>query len=606
MSASLEVFEKVDAILDEGIEERLKSFASAGGDLTEACEALSQSYDGYPDMLRLLVEWIDLYGNGTEVLEKAFQTVILSNEANIIPKLDDSLAKPDAKEFLTTLVSSDRWGPVMSDMASRHKTSLLYDTLMREKRLKDADLSLDSAASEQVFLKAMKEQFSIFFGSSAGQSSVSLQNLFARIKALCSYDEHTLVVGTRFLCHMSRHAKQPLTRGVYKRVGEEVRKAVVENAISSTSVDEQEKKYEIFRLFAMIDAAVAGADINRSLVDSLANILASGSKTKSFQKEITTLTSVYGFLLGDIGMSEFSNDGDSVMDTTFQYSVTEKLFCIELLCHMEIVEGIMNAIFSHRHRSYTIDGAPNADKRKCLVLLLAYIEMFKTMPEKDIRGVLDRPSLRETIRNNIKSEAERINTVVAACEACPPGTPWFKMKRGIAKTLVDSVKNPLMAYGVYVWACEGLKGSSDARALIVTAPKHLAFLQAVAETHIQLRPKILDAVHEAFVRDYEGLDITEIEDMRDMYIKYIISLTRIQMAPDVVDAFFEKWAGDERVDMAHLRRFVSGLLDTISLPFSAALEEKFSRLVKHTRVNSALDNETRRRINRLQDALRSN
>ncbi|KAI0564286.1 TH1 protein [Gracilaria domingensis] len=591
MNDTLNAFERLDAILGENIEAELRTFASSGGDLNEACEALSQSYEGLPDMLRLLVEWIDSYGNGTEVLEKAFQTFITANEANIIPKLDDSLAKPGAKEFLASVVSSNRWNPVVSDMALRHKKSLLYDMLMREKRLKDADLNLTTVTSEPAFVKALQEQFSMFFNSSAGQTNVSLQNLFARVTALCSYDEHTLVVGTRFLSYMSRHASQQLTKGVYTRVGEEVRKAVIEKATTTTSVSEQEKKHELFRMFAMIDAAVAGAAISRNVVDALVNILVREGTKPSFENEIVTLAGIYGFLLGDIGasyMSDMITDGSSIVDTTFGLSVKDKAFYIELLCHMEIVEGIMNATFSHYHRSYARERVPDVGKRKCLVLLLTYVEIFRTMPEKDIRGVLDNSSLRESFRNSLMSGTERINIVIAACEACPPGTPWFKMKRGHAKTLVDAVSNPLMAYGVYMWACEGLKGSTDARALIKTAPKHLAFLQAVAETHVQLRPKILDVVHEAFVRDYDGLDITQIEDMRDMYVKYIISLTRIQMAPEVVEAFFEKWAGDERIDQAHLRRFVSGLLDTISLPFTKELEEKFARLVQHARLISPM------------------
>ncbi|CAN8064695.1 unnamed protein product [Agarophyton chilense] len=604
MSTALNVFKQVDAILDENIEEKLRSFASAGGDLTEACEALSQSYEGLPDMLRLLLDWINSYGNGAQVLEKAFNTVITTNEANIIPKLDDALTESDAKEFLTMVISSDKWSSVISDMASRHKKSLLYEMLMREKRLKDADLSLNTVKSSGEFVKALQEHFSIFFGSAAGQTCASVEALFTKVIALCSYDEHTLIVGTRFLCYMSRNAQKPLTRGVYKRVGEEVRKAVVGRAKKSTSISEQQKKYEVFRIFAMIDSAVAGAAINRSVVDALVMILEKGDTEQNFEKEIGTLGGVYGFLFGDVGVTDMETDGQSIIDTTLDFSINSKAFCIELLCHTEIVEGLMNAIFSHHHRSYITDKIPNIRKRECLVLLLMYIEMFRTMPEQDIRALLCNSSLRESFRNSLKLGMERINTVVAACEACPPGTPWFKMKRGIASTLADAVSNSSMAYGVFIWACEGLKGSSDARALIKTAPKHLAFLQAVAENHIQLRPKILDAVHEAFVRNYEGLDITQIEDMRDMYVNYIISLARVQMAPEVVDAFFEKWAGDERVDKAHLRRFVAGLLDTISLPFSKDLEQKFARMVEHKRVNSALDDETKKRVDRLLRALR--
>lgn len=597
-------FDADDAILEDNLVDMLIAHVKAGGSLFDACESLHQSYEGFPQMLRLVTEWIDIYGNGVDVLESAFQTSILANEANMISKLNESLSKPGAKEVLAKVVSSDRWSPIVSQIAERHKGSNLHSMLIREKGLKDAGLDLDVVASAGNFILGLEEQFSTFFSSAAVAENKPVRDLYERVSAMCAYDEHTLVVGLRYLCSLSRHSGDISIRGLYKRVGEEVRQRVVVNGVTGTSTSEQAKKHDMFRIFIMIDAAAAGVTIGRTLVDALVNVMVSGGKKRSSEQDVRMLVEVYGFIFGDIGMSGILQDGDKIMDATADLSIAEKVFFIEMLCHKEVLNDLMNATFSHYHRSYTREEVPDTTKRRCMVLLLAYIEMFKTMPESNIRSVLATPPLRESFRNNLKAIVERFDSVAAACEACPPGTPWYKIRKGHAKTLVDAVGDPLMASAVYMWAREGLKGTeANVRDLEKTAPRHLAFLQAVAEAHLQLRPRILDAVHEAFVRDYPGLDITQIEDMRDNYIKYIIALARIQMAPEVVDAFYTNWAGDERIDKAHLRRFISGLLDTITMPFSDELWGKLSLLVRHVRVDSALDNETRQRLSRLQKAV---
>ncbi|PXF40796.1 hypothetical protein BWQ96_09506 [Gracilariopsis chorda] len=599
-------FDADDAIFEDNLIDMLTTHVQAGGALFDACESLHQSYEGFPQMLRLVTEWIDIYGDGTNILESAFQTSILANEANMISRLNEALAKPGAKEILAQVVSSDRWSAIVSQIAMRHKGSNLHNMLIREKRLKDAGLDLDVVASADNFILGMEEQFSAFFSSAAVAKDKSVRHLWERISAMCAYDEHTLIVGLRYLCSLSRRSGQIAISGLYKRIGEEVRQRIVLNGVAGTSVSEQEKKHEIFRMFILIDAAAAGVTIRRSLVDALVNVMVSGGTIRSSEQDVRILVEVYGFIFGDIDMSGIIQDGDKIMDGTADLSTAEKVFLIETLCHKEVLDDLMNATFSHYHRSYSKEKVPDTAKRRCMVLLLAYIEMFRTMPESSIHSVLDTPPLRESFRNNLKAIVERFDSIAAACEACPPGTPWYKIKKGHAKTLVDAVGDPLMASAVYMWAREGLKGTEEnVRALEKTAPRHLAFLQAVAEVHLQLRPRILDAVHEAFVRDYPGLDITQIEDMRDNYIKYIIALARIQMTPEVVDAFYTNWAGDERVDKAHLRRFISGLLDTISIPFSEELWGKVSRLVRHERVEAALDNETKQRISRLQEAGRT-
>lgn len=584
MTPSLSLFEEEDAFISNNIEANVEQYVNDGGDIAKACEALEQSYEGNPEILRILIDWIDLYGNGMEDFERALERVMYEHEPTFVSRLDEGLSSSDSQPVLASLVSDNRWSTVVTKLAESHRGSVLHSMLMREKRLLDAGVNLDVISSPTEFMKAVESQFKTVFTVS-GQSGKQLLALYQRISALSTYDEASTVLALRVFSVLADAADDTLMKAVYQRMSEEIRKEAVKVIQAASSVAETEARQYVIRLAVFAEFATAGADVPRDVLDSLLRIVM-GIEKHAFDKEIDVLNSTYGTLLGNI------TDGDdetdvimSVADSSFNSS--EKALLIRMLCFTEVFDGIMKTLFSHRHRSYMVGRQTDARKRKCLSTLLAYIDTFSRMGSKEIHANLQNEDSVEILRRRVVGKSNEIDIFVSIIEELKPGSPRYLMKQHF-DTLLKAAKDPLQARGVLVWACEGLKGGEDARALAKTAPTHLAFLQSLAEYHEVLRPQILDAIHASFMMDYPGLDITQIEDMRDMFVRHLLSLLKVQMAPLVVQMFLENWADEERVDRSHLRRFVQGLLESIAPPYSKRLISLVLRLLRHKRVASAI------------------
>lgn len=586
-------FDAVDEILSDDIEKKVASFLETHDSAKGATNALMEGYEGVPDMIRALVDWSSLYTEGTANLEQAVENVLLEHEQTIIPRLDEALATTEKSlPVVTAITAAKRWNPVVSKMAARNKESTLHNLLTRETRLSQAGINQDVLSTPSAFVEAITAQFTKLFSDEKPLSDDDLLGLYNRVSALCTYDECSTIVSLRIFNTLAKDAETPLMRGLYRRVGQEVRKEAVKVMTAASIMNEHMARQYVTRLAILTDCVVANVSMRKPVVDALLNLFGNDrSIRRRYETETKILRGVYGSLIGDIGIKD--GDGEVVEAVEeFNCSIDEKVVLIRMLCHVEIFEDILKSLFSHEQRTY-LEGKPDVAKRTCLCLLLAYAGVFICKDERDLPEMLEDDVTKEKLRSEIKKSFEQIEQVAEVCEDLKPGCPRFKIRGPPIEILLEGVKSPLIARGVLMWAQEGLQGGSDLRSLVVTAPTHLAFLEAIAQKHPVLQGEVLDVIREAFMRDYPDLDIVQAEELRDKFTKTITGLVRIQMAPQIVHMFQTSWADNERVDLAHLRHFIDGLLQIISPPYSRPFAKSVMALLGNSRVASAIERDPR-------------
>lgn len=584
-------FHGPDSILSETIEQNLSNYMATNENFKPAIELLMDNYEGYPDMIRCLIQWANSYTDGEKNLEKAVEAVLLDHEQTIIPRLDEALATSEsALPVISTLTASGRWNPVVSAMAARNKESTLHNLLTRETRLSKAGITHDVLASPKTFVDAICQQISEVIGNGKPVSESELCELYKRIATMSTYDETTTITALRLLNLLAREAPDPITRGLLRRISQEVRKEAV-NVMSSTGiVPEHTARQYIIRLAVLSDCVANNVTMRGQVIDALLGLLAGDRGIRRrYEAEIQVLRGVYGVLLGDLSLGR----DDEVIETgtELQCDVAEKIVLIRALCHFEVFEDILKSLFSYEHRTY-IDGKPDEGKRKCLALLLAYAGVFIPIDELELSDMLSDDMTKQRLRQEVGTLVDEIENVVEICEDLKPGCPRFKIKGKPVGDLLKALENPLLARGILMWAREGLQGGRDTRALMVTAPRHLAFLEAIAQKHKVLQGDVLDIIRAAFMREYSELDINQQEELRSKFMNSVTGMIRIQMGVQIINVFLTSWADNPRVDRSHLRHFVTGLLKTISPPYSAEFAEHVRRLLENERVKSAVSSDT--------------
>lgn len=593
---SLAPFQGPDSILSDTVERDLAHYMDSHENHKPALDLLMDNYEGFPDMIRALVDWASIYTDGEKNLEQAVEAVLLEHEPTIIPKLDDVLTSTKRSlPVISEITASDRWNPVVSAMAARNKESTLHNLLTRETRLSKAGITQDVLSSPKTFVQTICQQISDVLGDGKPVSETDLLELYKRVATMSTYDECTTITALRVLNLLARETQDPMTRALYRRISQEVRKEAINVMVSTSIVPEHVARQYVIRLVILTDCVAANVSMRPQVVDALLGLLR-GEKTvkRRYEAETLALRNVYGALIGDLD----SVDEDEVVETVaeFDCSVEEKVVLIKALCHYEVFDDALKLLFSHEHRTY-LEGKPDEGKRKCLSMLLAYAGVFIAVDELDLPEMLSNDHEKERLRGEVKQLWGQIETAAVVCEDLKPGCPRFKIKGKPVETLLDAVKHPLLAHGVLMWAREGLQGGSDLRALMVTAPRHLAFLEAVAQHHEILRGQVLETIRKAFMREYPGLDINQQEELRGKFMKSITGMVRIQMGPQIVDMFLKNYVDELRVDKSHLRNFVSGLLETISPPYSPQFAEDVLKLLSNERVASAVDKDVK--VNRL-------
>lgn len=575
-----------DAIFDPDVDAHLVAYLDRGGDGKLASDHLSNSYSGYEDTITEIYNWGQLVGIGDIAINNALKEVITQHQSALIPQIDKALSNnPESASLITTLAASPIWSAFMVDLAARHKQTSFYDVITREAKLSDIGLSSDILSTPEAFLDAMTAQFEKLFSLDDPVSKHHVTDFLRKMAIMCTYDELTTVVSLRLLAELAHDTEDSHELVLYRRLSQEIQAEAVNVMTKSSVVPKTIARQYIMRLVINIHCAMSSVDIKKPVIDALVTIADSGHRRR-FDREVSVLLKEYGSLLGTIDIGD--SDASALRENSSDPTPVEKRVLLQTLCHFEIVADLTKALYSHSCRTY-VEGRPYQRKRRCLSMLLAYVSVFLKLNDRQLEEGLNSETTKQMLLTTVKQTYDALNSTAAICEDLLPGSSRSKIKGKPIETLLNGITDPIIARGIVLWAKECLHGGTDLRALLKTAPKHLGFLEAVVKLHDNLCEDVLLVIHTAFTRNYPGLNSSQVNQLRELFVKTIIGMVNFTVGPQVVLVFKRLWVDSGVAKKPDLRNFVTALFRTISPPYSEPVAVAVNEFLRHDKVLSAIE-----------------
>ncbi|CAN8067411.1 unnamed protein product [Agarophyton chilense] len=582
MGDPLTFFKRPDAIFQDDCVERLRNFVKAGGNIREACEALTENYYGFPDMIRAVVDWMNDFSDGEKVLHDAMQSHLLSNVNTVIPTIDFELAREaESPAFISEMLVSPRWGSILYEIASQHKHSILADRIYREARLLEVGYSCSSISSSDEVLDIITEQLGMVFG---GHSYEDIDSATRKIAVLATSNEIYTFSVLQFLVKMEHRTSDLNAKCGYRYVAQAVRKEAMNYIMKISGESESRAMIWICRMLILSDSAYHGQSLSETIVEALLGVLHTSTRIR-LEKDLKIILHVYSSLLGQphIGIIRSHQPGlaDAIEDPN------QKLLLILALRHNEVVETLLKRLFNPESTNSSVEQA-NLKKRSCLCLLVAYAKTFIPLLHDEILRRLSNTETLEELNNMVRRARRDLAHVVKICDQLKPGSLVSKANGKHIEHLVEAVKDTTIARGVLYWAEERLRGGKDVRSLTITLTRYLGFLEVIARSHRSLQNRVLEMIEEACVRDYPDLDDSKVEALRNVMMNSITGMVRFNMGEKIIHSITVNWVRDESVEIVHLLRFVVSMLQTISSPYQPVFYAQMLELLQEERVLKAI------------------
>lgn len=586
-----------DALLNNGIEEEVTKFLNGGGTPAQAFHVLSASYEGAPDMIKALVDWTELFKSDDqgEILPAAIESVLKDNEATIVSTLDKAMARePKTPDFLSDLNAQPYWRNVVHDLARRNKSSAMFNIMARRSRLEDIGVDQRVMDTPDKFLDAISNEVRTLCMKPL-VTDTHLKQFYQNLKHVCTFDESGAVVASRLLANLSLDSRDMNTRNILRRAAQEMRLEAVKTMQNEMGVSRPVAVQFMERVSLLSDCAAEKQPVTKELLCAVAGILFREKvQGRKIDAETNLLFETFKGILGEPTQAA----GDAMVDDVQaiarfgEEEAAKRVVLIKMLCQWEIYNGLVTGIFRKDKRRYV----PNTNdvdirRRNCLCMLLSYAGTYLSHEPSQFLEKLQNAEALQELRDTTKKLRTGLEKVAGVVEALVPGCPRYLFKGKPVATLLEEVENPVIAGGVLAWAREGLKGARDARVLLVTSPKYLAYLECVADKHVALRKEVLEILHDGFMAPHD-LGVLDGEKLKDMYVKSMVSMVPYFMGSHVVERFLTFYADNDIVDKAHLRNFVKGLLQLVQPPYTQPFARMVLKLLNHPRMREAVNAET--------------
>ncbi|KAI0564291.1 TH1 protein [Gracilaria domingensis] len=577
MTDPVGVFKRPDALFNDDCTEQLRNFAKAGGNVRDACDALSESYLGLPDMIRAVVDWMNDFHDGEQVLLDALQLHLLANINTAIPTIDSELAREtDSPSFISEMLTSPRWRNVLFEIASQHRQSILADRIYSEARLQQIGYSGSSISSADDVLDIVAEQLGIAMGA---QSYDELDAAIRKISVIATSSEIYTFMILQLLIKLEYQSPDLNTKSGYRYVAQAVRREAMNYIVNTSGESESTAKLWIYSMLILSDCAYHRYGIPETIVDALLGILHVSARLR-LEKDVKIVLHVYSTMLGQ---PYFGTSRKHAPDPEIPEDPKRKMLLILALRHNEIVDALLKRLFNPESSNSGVEQA-NLKKRNCLCLLLAYSRTFIPLQHDEI---LRRLSNRETLEelNNLVRRARRdLTQVVKICEELKPGSLVSKANGKHIQHLLAAVRDPTIARGVLFWAEKRLRGGKDVRSLTITLTRYLGFLETIAHTHCFLQRRVLEVIEEACIRDYPDLAEGKVEQLRISMMNSITGMVRFNMGPKIINSITVNWVRDDAVEDEHLTRFIISMLRTVSPPYHPVLYSQMIEFLQEEKV----------------------
>lgn len=217
-------FNEADSILDENAADLVQQQLQRGESLQSICEAISSSYEGYPDMIRMVLSWGERIGIPSEgLLREATVCALRDHESKVVGYVEQHNGEcwPRTRKATRRLLCDELWRPELLDMAGRHPATIFARGVLNERMLHDSQVDGDvfessaTVAQQVLSLLDSLRDYSINNSTASGDSAELQRKIewTCDVIAKISWNEEIsgcTVMDTLQNC--SNHSPDPLVR----------------------------------------------------------------------------------------------------------------------------------------------------------------------------------------------------------------------------------------------------------------------------------------------------------------------------------------------------------------------------------------------------------
>lgn len=628
----MDTLKSVDSVLETNGVDAYEEYGRLGGELLDAQEWMCNNFEGIGGIANKLASWVEVAGGKPDtVIEKvigahltngSFQTK-LADQAFVNMTEAESQALP---ALLNGIARSDKWWPYVKKLVAKGGVSSpLLEALRQHHSINDPAVA--GAHTPARCLEVIKKTLEALMIKPVLRDA-DIREFYDASMAAATYDELTLVIWLRVLNEVSQDAKDEGFKVMLRRCMQDIRAKAVERAIEVGNASEYDALSLVTRLGILIDTHSAGVAVPERVMNDLWVLISvkddekrPGSTTGVVPPALQNINGLFAPLRPEkcLGTdNEVVVEDDAVVEVSKIPNKARTAY-LEMLCRPEVMKCIWKKLFVQSVRAPHVDSAikadVNEDVRNCLCMLLSLATVF-------LRHKNDKASQREGGTLSLPLPIERLNerkearklednllACVAVCEHLHPACrvrffedpftnafPAASVKAG-TKALSCRVRlregiseSSVIAYGIVLWARDGLLTKIDLSKLLKSCVIYLELLEVVAEKYPLWREEIISLYADAYAHQiWPNKDDPHRNHAREMklrgyYGNALQSMVRLRCATRVVNLYRERFAENDIIDAADVRTFVCGLVSLVNGQCSSTFGTALLRLLATPRV----------------------
>lgn len=620
-------YTEIDAILHHETKETLAHHFQRGLSLRDIGEALVDSYNGSPDMIAVMISWMNKRSlDGTAMLRTATENAMKARGTEIVNKLDNFLlssARPPPV-FLAAM-NNPYWRRVFSTLTSDHKTSALRYWLDRQQQLSAIGLSYDMYESPRLLSQTIKNMMESEI-SGAGSSlptNESLNTLYDKIATVATEDENSCLVVLRELHEVANNADSKQTRGIAHAASSRVCAAFSEKLSQVSGLSKYEGRYFAIRL--RLAAAIRDGESVpcENTLKSIYSLMAPVDPTSPLQAErrridkaVGNVRSIYRRLLNKHDIENHPYDVDAVGEDDMVIeavsesldSVSVRFALMRILSYPDVREDLARTAFT-QWRDFSTGGpvsgpvtaslrgeSTDSRRRNCVCLMLAHAEIAVMLSDRQLRGMLSNAQGTEGLRNQVRRAEQILRVSAEACMTARTEIERGDLKRLTLRNLLRTTGNKTVAWGIILWANEGFTGGqrdahpgSGLKVISPNASRHAALLEAVIREHAEFTHDAIAVLQRAAFRGArKGEPESVLRSQRHVLLKILASWVKLDSGSIILEAFLKDWAPAKKLTNEDLRIFIDDVLQIVAPPFSPSFSVLLKAVLRHDRIVQAV------------------
>lgn len=620
-----------------------EEYKSLGGDPQDAQQAMIESFRGKAAIANKLSSWVkDAGGDPDAIIERVvgsqfakFQITTADNNY-VVMMGEESDGDDAARDFLDHVSRSNKWWPHLENFRRELKASSpLLESLRQNRNL--AGPIVSGARTPERCVLFIRKCLEDLMNKAVLQDS-DIHAFYETAKDAAAYDELALVLWLSTLNEIGKEASDKAFKSMLRRCAQEIRFAAVQRAVDAGRASEYDALCFVTRLGMVIDASSAGTSVSTSDISDLWAVVAvkpdgivpfprakvEGRPRSSVE---TSMNHVNRMFSPFRSRARHVEEDAMIVTEVSPIEDKDRLAYLEMLARPEVMTCIWRNLFVQYVRAPNsvvgVKPSVNNEIRNCLCMLMALATVYLRHRNEPSSAAL--PLEKRSERDEARELEDNLVECVAVCEFLLPGcrqrlfdmdvTKSVRMVHvdeaaadaeagaGEAAAAVVTCKMRLMkgvsqssaiAYGIIMWAREGLLTNIVPENLKRTCLSYLEVLEAVAEKYVFWRDEILslyaDAyAHQIWERTSPDRHMQIESQLRLWYGTALISMVRLRCATRVVDVYRTRFAEHaDLIDRAQVRTFVCTLLRVVRGACAPAFAVALLRLLHSPTVADVL------------------